>query len=219
MTEKQASPKRTFADEFLKHYLKNGIGSMSKSDIDALVMYLLDTFSHEKGVPLRGYSNQVLSLTLRAPLSKIKRLRYESGLKFGGRAEDEAKRRLISCLSTAAMELDDTQKNVTKICLIIEDSLAKHWIQGQLKEYGYIFDGSFNSEIIRVSPEGFFFVLGKLLDAKDVAPFEAAYKTLLDKKRGKELISGFGKIVKAFATEAVKAVLQAGAERVGLPAF
>ena len=42
MADKGASTGKTFADEFLHHYLKNGIGAMSKSDIDALVMYLLD---------------------------------------------------------------------------------------------------------------------------------------------------------------------------------
>ena len=41
-----------FATEFLKHYLRNGIGSMSKSDIDALVMHLLDLHANESGLPL-----------------------------------------------------------------------------------------------------------------------------------------------------------------------
>jgi transposase len=36
--------------------------------------------------------------------------------------------------------------------LIIEDALAKNWLQGQLKASAQIFDHSFNTEIIKVSP-------------------------------------------------------------------
>jgi hypothetical protein len=50
----------TFEKEFLDNYLKLGLGSMPKSDIDALVMHLLDTYGMD-GSPLAIYSNQTVS--------------------------------------------------------------------------------------------------------------------------------------------------------------
>ena len=90
MPATRSSSESTFANEFLKHYLKGGIGAMSKSDIDALVMFLLDKHASENGSPLGRFPNQIASERLRAPLTRIKKLRYEGSLKFGGRPEDEA---------------------------------------------------------------------------------------------------------------------------------
>jgi hypothetical protein len=213
MSEKATTSAAMFADEFLKHYLKNGMGAMSKSDVDALVMHLLDKYSHQGGVPLQGYSNQVLSETLRAPVSKIKRLRYEAGLKYGGRVEDEAKRRFIACLSKAAMELE-----TNKVVLIVEDALAKNWIQGHIKQHGVVFDGSFNSEIVKVRPDDFFRVLKALLNPSEVEAFKVKYDALAKKKKGQELVSGFGEILKSFVKEAAgKAVGVVATTLIGLP--
>jgi hypothetical protein len=74
MSSTPTSTEKTFAGEFLKHYLQSGIGSMSKTDIDALVMHLLDKHGEASGRPLGDLSNQVASERLRAPLAKIKRL-------------------------------------------------------------------------------------------------------------------------------------------------
>jgi hypothetical protein len=189
---------KTFADEFLEHYLKNGIGAMPKSDVDSLVMYLLDKYSHNAGVPLQSYSNQVVSETLRAPLARVKRLRYEAGLKYGGRAEDEARRRFVVCLSKASVELEKETGSPSKMLLIIEDTLAKHWIQGQIKEHGLVFDGSFNSEIVKVEPRAFFAVLCTLLDKASVDAFEKKFRALEKQKKGQAFLAAFGELLKSF---------------------
>ena len=49
--------------------------------------------------------------------------------KFGAaRVEDEARGRLLAALALATLEPQDG-----KICLIIEDSLARNWLQGREK--------------------------------------------------------------------------------------
>ena len=161
----------TFESEFLDSYLKFGLGSMPKSDIDALVMSLLDKYGYGGAGPLAQFSNQTVSERLRTPLSKVKKLRYEAALKFGGRVEDQAQARLLAALANATLEPDDK-----KICLIIEDALAKNWLQGQLKIHQQIFDHSFNTEIVRVSAEGLFAVLASLFDAQQTAAFKAKYE-------------------------------------------
>jgi hypothetical protein len=123
----------TFESEFLDNYLKFGLGSMPKADVDALVMSLLDKYGLNGSGPLASLGNQTTSERLKTPVSKIKKLRYEAALKFGGRVEDQARGRLLAALANATLEPDGT-----KICLIIEDSLAKNWLQGQLKIYQHI---------------------------------------------------------------------------------
>ncbi len=213
MAAKDKSGGDNFADEFLHHYLKNGIGALSKTDVDALVMHLLDKYSHANGVPLAQYSNQVVSQTLRAPATKIKKLRYDAGLKYGGRVEDEARRRFVQALNKAALELDGN-----RVVLIIEDALAKNWIQGQIKEHGIVFDGSFNSEIVRIHPGDFFRVLEALLDTDAVRSFRDKFKALAEKKRGEELRAGFAALLTGFVTNAAKKVgSQAVGSLIGLP--
>ena len=158
--------KQTFESEFLENYLKVGLGGLSKKDTEALVMYLLDKYGLDDEFPLSSASNQEVSALLKTPVNKVKQLRYEAGLKYSGSIEDQAKARLLVALSCASFELQ-----TNKICLIIEDILAKNWLQGQLKLNNKIFDHSFNSEIIKVESDAFFLVLGQLFDSRLILKF------------------------------------------------
>lgn len=188
-----------FVEKFLSQYLKNGMGSMSKADIDALVMHLLDSYISNAGVSLQQFSNQTLSETLRTPVAKIKKLRYEAGLKYGGRVEDEAKKRFSASLSNAVFDV-----NSGKINLIIEDSLAKNWLQGQLKNYGQYFENTFNTEVVSLTPEGLFRVLRILLPNEDVDAFESKFNELAKDKNREEIVKGFADLAKSFVKGAVE---------------
>lgn len=197
-----------FKSDFLEIYLRFGLGSMSKSDIDALIMHLLDKYGADNSSPLAIYSNQTVSEKLKTPVSKVKKLRYDAALKFGGRVEEQAMGRLLAALSKATLEPDDE-----KILLIIEDSLVKNWLQGQLKIHQHIFDYSFNSEIIKVSISGLFQVLDSVFDKHEIETFKADFEAAKKKKTGEERISAFKAVVKKFAEGAAKS---AGAGVVGV---
>ncbi len=161
----------TFESEFLDSYLKFGLGSMPKSDIDALVMHLLDQFGYGGSGPLSQLGNQIVSERIRTPVSKVKKLRYDAALKFGGRVEDQARGRLLAALASASIEPQQD-----KICLVLEDSLAKNWLQGQLKIHQHIFDHPFNTEIVRVSSDGMFQVLETLFGKSELEAFKVGYE-------------------------------------------
>ena len=190
----------SFEKIFLENYLKFGLGSMPKSDIDALVMYLLDVYGKNGSAPLATLSNQSVSELLKTPVSKVKKLRYEAALKFGRRIEDEAMGRLLAALSKATLEPDGE-----KICLIIEDSLAKNWLQGQLKIHQYIFDYSFNTEIIKVSSSGLFQVLETVFDKKELEKFKKGYEDAKKKKKMEERVKAFKSVALSFANGAAEA--------------
>lgn len=69
-----------FEEEFLDNYLKFGLGSMPKTDIDALVMHLLDLYGYDSSGPLAIHSNQTVSERLKTPVSKVKKMRYDAAL-------------------------------------------------------------------------------------------------------------------------------------------
>ena len=188
-----------FENEFLENYLRFGLGSMPKSDIDALVMHLIDKYGAHGGGPMGGYSNQTVSERLKTPVTKIKKLRYDAALKFGGRIEDQAIGRLLAALSKATMEPDGD-----KICLIIEDSLAKNWLQGQLKIHQQIFDHSFNTEIIKVSASGLFQVLSTVFDKSEIETFSDDYEKAKKQKSIEEKKKFFQSAVRKFAEGVAK---------------
>jgi len=189
-----------FEKVFLENYLKFGLGSMPKSDTDALVMHLLDVYGPNGSGPLATLSNQTVSERLKTPVSKIKKLRYDAALKFGGRIEDQAMGRLLAALSKASLEPDSE-----KIFLIIEDSLAKNWLQGQLKIHQHIFDHSFNTEIVKVASTGLFQVLETVFDKAELKTFKEGYEKAKKKKTAEDRVTAFKSVALKFAEGAAKA--------------
>lgn len=192
--------KETFESEFLDHYLAVGLGGLTKKDTDALVMYLIDKYGVTDGPPLRNLPNQEVSALLKTPVNKIKQLRYEAGLKFWGRIEDQAKARLLAALSNASFEI-----KTKKLCLIIEDSLAKNWLQGQLKNNNLIFDHSFNTEIIKIESNGLFIVLEQFFDKNLITKFKKDFEKAQTEENTEKLKKNISAISKKFAEGAAKA--------------
>jgi hypothetical protein len=189
-----------FKSDFLENYLKFGLGSMPKSDIDALVMHLLDLYGMDASGALAIHGNQTVSERLKTPVSKVKKMRYEAALKFGGSIEDQAMGRLLAALSRASLEPDGE-----KVLLIIEDSLAKTWLQGPLKIHQHIFDHSFNTEIVKVSVTGLFQVLESVFDETEISRFKKGYETAKKKKTSEERVTAFKGVANKFAEGAAAA--------------
>lgn len=185
--------------EFLDRYLTFGFGAMPKADIDALVMSLLDKYGFNDSGPLAPLSNQSVSEKLKAPVTRIKKLRYEAALKFGADVEQEARARLLAALWNASLEPKDN-----KICLIIEDALAKNWLQGQLKASAQIFDHSFNTEIIKVSPEGLFKVLDGLFHGEALVRFRTTFEKQQKLEDAAKRAEMFRDLAKSFAKGAAE---------------
>lgn len=191
-----------FKKDFLASYLSAGMGSLSKRDIDALVMHLLDEQGLDDGVPLKSLSNQQVSVKLRVPANRIKTLRYEATLKYTSDNESIAKWRFLEVLAKSKF---DSERD--KIGFIIEDSFTKHWLQGILKSNGLVFDNSFNTEVVKVDSDGLFAVLKTLYDDESVTTWK---KRIDNTKAQKERLS-FAEIKKEFLKGAASALGEATA--------
>lgn len=186
-----------FKKGFLASYLTGGMCSLSKRDIDTLVMHLLDEQGLDDGVPLRNLSNQQVSVKLRVPTTRIKTLRYEATLKYASDNESLVKWRFLEVLAKAKF---DVEKD--KIGFIIEDAFTKNWLQGILKSDGLVFDNSFNTEVVKVDSDGLFAVLKALYDNQSVTTLK---KRVDDTKAKKEKLS-FAEIKKEFLKSAASAL-------------
>lgn len=160
-----------FQSRFLASYLAGGLGTMGKRDVDVLVMHLLDEFGLEAGEPLKRLSNQELSLKLRAPVARVRTLRYEARLKHGSHNDAHARWTLLEVLARARFELDKD-----RVSLQIEDSFTRHWLQARLKADGVVFDNAFNTELVKVNVEELCRLLAALYDPASVATLQGRLK-------------------------------------------
>lgn len=198
-----------FKEKFLSHYLAAGMGSFSKRDIDVLIMHLLNEEGTTNSIPLKDMTHQQVSFLLRTPITKIKSLRYEAALKYGGSSDNLAEQAKIEFFKICARaKFEVTEKLV---CFVIEDTLTKNWLQGELKKNGLIFDNSFNTEIVKVSFENFCDILQAIYGDVNAKSFVEKIKTTksahaIDTLK-KEFFKGLAKGLGGAIPTAIKSIL------------
>lgn len=176
MPEISIRNKDQFVDEFLKEYLENGMGTMSKREIDILVMHLF--LRHGD---LANRSNHDLSIRLRSTESRIRGLRYEARLKYPP-DKDYVKREFLVVLARAQFELDrrdEQDLDRMRIIFVLEDEYLRHALQGTLKEKGMFADTSFNTEIVRIECAALVSVLAEMYGEQTAADFKDGFANLL----------------------------------------
>lgn len=130
--------------EAIEAYCEHGFGSMNKNDFEVFI------FSHLLQMEnYKGKSNYELSLQLRIPETKIKRLRYEAALRYPD-PDNDYKTQVYELLKNA--QLREAGK---KIAFQVEDVILKSYISSILKQKGRIIDFSFNRELVVLHSEDF----------------------------------------------------------------
>ena len=110
---------------------------MNKNDFEVWIFVQLMTMDK-----YAGKTNYELSLALRIPELKVKRLRYESALKTATSMEDY-KLQVQKLLQNAQLRSNDK-----KILFQVEDVMLKLYISSLLKKEGRMIDNSFNPEVL-----------------------------------------------------------------------
>ncbi|TRX70679.1 hypothetical protein [Carboxylicivirga sp. M1479] len=134
-----------FASEFISNYKTRGFGSMTKNDFEVLLFNLL-----RKHGNLKGLSNFEISLDLQIPETKVRRLAYESDLKYGQLTESDVKEAFFKIVANSKLRSD-----LNKIEFVIENKFIRTSIGAQLKKLGHYADSSFNSEVTRIHLDSF----------------------------------------------------------------
>ena len=135
----QITIKSSVADA-IKEYLNHGFGSMTKNDFEVWIFHQLLCGE------LKGNTNREISIALRIPDTKVKRLRYEADLKWGSPGDDSAYHdALVKVIEKAILV-----KNRTQILLVIEDTALLKYLDAKMKNANVAWDKSFNTENIYI---------------------------------------------------------------------
>jgi hypothetical protein len=198
---------RAFTNKFLEEYLSNGMATMSKREIDILMMHLLLEYCN-----LSNMSNYDLSLMLKLSETRVKSLRYEARLKYPT-PENYVEREFLIVLGRAKFELDKSDKtNVEKmkISFVIEDNFLRQAIQGKLKARGMFADTSFNSEIVRVESGFLLSIIDDIYGEARSSEFKEAIKQFSKADQKSLAAKTKDVILPAVINIAVKTLAEAG---------
>lgn len=144
-----------YLQEFISEYLERGFGSMNKNDFEVWIFHYL--MKHQ----LQEKTNYEVSLFLKIPETKVKRLRYEAELKYNDGDSLENYYKVCALLKTVHFK-----KGGHCIQFTIEDLYLRKYLDSTLKSGGRFSDSSFNSEIVSMDYEDLEYFLGIVPEEK-----------------------------------------------------
>ena len=123
----------------IESYLKErGFGSMTKNDFEvAIFNEILNENAYS------NYSDFDFSRELRIPETKVKRLRYEAGLRYG-----KPNYRLKFWEIILKIKLSE---NTEIVQMLIPDKSVREYVNDVMRKNNIITDGGFNSDILKIS--------------------------------------------------------------------
>lgn len=134
--------------DFMTIYFDKGFGLMNKTEIETLIYFVL-----RKNELLEGKCFND-SLKLKIPEAKVRKLIYESQVKYEHRDENALnvflRTSIGECLTHASFI-----KNNTEIRFAVEDKYLRVALNAKLRENHYFADTSFNKDIISLDEGAF----------------------------------------------------------------
>ncbi len=135
-------------EKLVDQYLNKGFGSMNKNDFEVWIFHYL--MEHQ----LKGLKNYEISIKLRIPETKVKRLRYEAELKYTQANSLDNYHRVCKLLQNVRFKKDGKC-----IQFAIEDVYLRKYLDSTLKAGGRFSDSSFNSEVVSIDYDDLEFFL------------------------------------------------------------
>ncbi|GAA3874475.1 hypothetical protein [Celeribacter arenosi] len=180
--------KEKFTEEFLEAYLENGFTTMTKREIDLLVLRLL--VDHREiwdwDTPPTAFE---MSRDLRAKRSRIRSMMDELSFRMLA-SEDNAKARLRALILKQCENEGDAITHAGSIRLQIEDGFLRDYAKSLVQTDFGIVDTSFDRTIITLSGAKFLSLIASLFDKRKKEALHSELKkveTKIKKSGGKSL--------------------------------
>ena len=106
--------KDKFASEFINRYATRGFGAMNKNDFEVLIFDLLKKYGN-----LKEKSNYEISRALQIPETKVRRLAYESDLKYSQLTEENISVAFFKIVANSKLRGD-----LNKVEFVIESKFS-----------------------------------------------------------------------------------------------
>lgn len=175
-------------EKVIGQYLDKGFGSMNKNDFEVWIFhYLMQQWPKDK-------TSYEISMELRIPESKVKRLCYEAELKYPSVNDDDRRKCLADAIRKAKFREAKGQ-----ISFVISDKMLRSYLEDLLAKDGRFYDSSFSSNIIVMGANDFLYVLEKVYVDKDVWK-EIRDKANHDLGESKTLPKSFGQLAEELGT-------------------
>ena len=138
----------------IKQVQMRGLGAMSKREVDALLLHLIEAHSQ-----IGSLSNHEAGLLLRAPATRIKALRQEAMYRFVEDLPELATKQLLEALKSSKYRKADDF-----ITLVIENSVGREALLAELKVSKSVgISNPGNSEVIEAPRDAVIDILERLL--------------------------------------------------------
>ena len=143
-------------EDLIKKYLDKGFGSMNKNAFEVFIFNEImknpyEILEIDSEIKLSNYD---ISLKLKIPETKVKRLAYEADLVYGGNnREAECRKKLLQAIEKVKFKCD--KKENTKVSFVIEEFSVRKYLEHKLKQKGTFIDFATNNEVVIVSIEDF----------------------------------------------------------------
>lgn len=189
--------------DFMIIYFDKGFGLMNKTEIETLLYFVLRENNLLEGKCFND------SIKLKISEAKVRKLIYESQVKYENRNEDELnaflRKSIGECLTHASFV-----KNNTEIRFAIEDKYLRVALHAKLRANHYFADTSFNKDIISLDERAFQEMVAILVPnyQKDIVKEKLKAIKIEEEADAKEYITNFIK-------EAIKQVSLAGIKQIG----
>jgi hypothetical protein len=145
----------SFTAKFLEKFLQDGLGAMSKRDIEVLVFHLL----LEDGRYQMPADMFKACRELRLTEAKVRNLYQAAQIKYKQFDENEAKRRFVQ-----VVERGEVERKGDRLIFIVRDPLLRQYFEEWVADQGGFTDSSFNKNLVSVSLATFEKILGQLAE-------------------------------------------------------
>ncbi|MEX2409979.1 MAG: hypothetical protein WD607_01180 [Candidatus Paceibacterota bacterium] len=146
---------KSVGDHFLEEYLSRGLGNMSKREIDVYIFHLMRLNGDFDRMSVSNLSRE-----LKITPTRVKSLMYEASLRFENVMDDAVLKTKLKNYFDDSPIIDVDDKWVM---IQFEDPLLKDGFEALAKKQLQLTDGSFGSEIVKISKKKFGLVLKSLL--------------------------------------------------------
>ena len=195
-----------FLEGFLEEYLMRGLGSMQKRDVEILFVHLL--------LADKMYGEEVdyyqLSHDLRLSEPRIKRLIYDSQLRYNSYTEEMAKEDFIDLMKNGSFYIDKYKR----INFMIRKPMLMQYFEEWVSRFSGLIDTSFNKNFVKVSVDDLSEVLEGLMENPEV--METIKGHLDEAKEGESVSKHIEGFLKKFFLDKVEETSGHSLEYAGL---
>ncbi len=183
--------KQEFGAFFVEQFLKNGFGSLPKSEVDLIVFHMLVRSS-----ACRGKSNYELASILKIPEARIKTLRLNSALKY---EEINSKAVLGRVVTRLVGSEQFASFESGKVEISLEDPVEKRELENFLKKKGHHAEYQLNAEVLKIDPVRLFELIVENVDRPKDEFNQLIQAHLEDRAKAEELANNALTLKQKFA--------------------